>query len=404
MQLPKLPIHLRRPLLVSLAVGLSVVAFIPAVFTLVGPSRGRPNAASGHNPATANPVTGACCGAAAGRHRPAQLLQAQASAGGVIDGSTNPGAIPDDRAYHMVLLTTAASASDTAVHQAGAASIIAKMQLQPPDATILASIANQYRTSFQAFISVGSTSSEAAYEQGRAALTAAAISDLSAQLTPLAYARLVVYTQDEKAHIKLFPFPDMTSNHAGLWDRLFPIKTVHAMNAYGTAYRTESEAGGAVYATVVTDTSASCSCHKSSSAVTIKARGGSANFSTGLVGPLAQAETVYTLTGDDFVDGTIEVDSTNYSWCPIFNGAFINSNNTDWLPLRTIEAYYYYTGNNIYNRCNPNGNCDSMIGVGNTTPQYGFFHVTEINIGPVHFCQANLQEALTKCYSPDPKP
>jgi hypothetical protein len=91
MQLPKLPIHLRRPLLVSLAVGLSVVAFIPAVFTLVGPSRGRPNAASGHNPATANPVTGACCGAAAGRHRPAQLLQAQASAGGVIDGSTNPG-------------------------------------------------------------------------------------------------------------------------------------------------------------------------------------------------------------------------------------------------------------------------------------------------------------------------
>ncbi len=339
--------------------------------------------------------------------RAPRWLLAQRNGEAVIDGATDPNGIPDDRAQSFVLLTAAAAASEPAVARARAASVIGSIRLQSADAPILSSVANRYKEAFVQFVAGRFAGDEAAYEQSRRNLVLNAMSQLKATLTPLGWAQVIVYAQNEKSRMKLVALPDMTQRQAGLWDRIFSLLAVRAqgMTPYGTTYRSQSVTGTVLYASAVTDSSASCSCHQSSAAVTISAPGGTASNSTGLGGAYEVADAQYSLTDADFTDSTIEVNNSFYSYCPIANTAFIDFGIEDWLPLRLIQAYYYYQGQQVYHRCNPNGYCDVVSAWGSAPfPSYALADVAEISIAGADICVGKPVDVVDKCYSPDPKP
>ncbi len=234
------------------------------------------------------------------------------------------------------------------------------------------------------------------------------MSQLEGAMTPLGYAKFIAYAQSEKSRVKLFELPNMTQQRASLLDRIFSLPAVRAqgMTPYGTTYRSQSLAGTVLYASAVTDSSASCSCHQSSASVTISAPGGTASNSTGLGGAYEVADAQYSLTDADFTDSTIGVNNTFYSYCPIAGVAFIDFSIEDWLPLRYIQAYYYYyQGSEVYHRCNPNGHCDVVSAWTSAPfPNYLLANVAEISIAGVYACAGKTEDFVGRCYSPDPKP
>lgn len=233
------------------------------------------------------------------------------------------------------------------------------------------------------------------------------MSDLSAKMTALGEAKLSAYVQGEKRRMKLFPLPDMSAHNATLWDRLLGTRTAYAggMKPYGSGYTTYSFSNGTLYATGVTDTSASCQCHQSQVSVAITAPGGYGGTSSPYGAAYEQADGWYVLNAGDFTDGSIEVFSTYYSYCPVGQVVFLNTGWTDWLPLRSIIAYYKHATGVFYSRCNPNGNCDSGVGIPKPRyPDFALLKVAELNVRGFYGCLGNLEDVVYQCYSPDPKP
>jgi hypothetical protein len=174
----------------------------------------------------------------------------------------------------MVFLAASARDTDSGIDKERASAVARKIHRTAADISAFSEVAHIYRGRFDAFVHRGATNDEASYQTEKSNLISSAISEMNSRLSPSGQARLANYVQREKSGMKMYALPDMSPNssQASLWGRFFSLPTTHAqsMNPYGTTYTTGTLWGtNQLFATAVTDSSASCSCHQSSAKVSI---------------------------------------------------------------------------------------------------------------------------------------
>lgn len=346
------------------------------------------------------------------------LLQIQNTTQPVVDGSVDPTSIPDDRAYHVVLMSISALDGDSDVAKARARAFLKAILVSGNDESALATIASQYRSAYlKAVTTTGA--SETAFEQERLNRIQIAMASIKAQLTEVGATKLNLHTQVAKRRVKLVPLPKMSGLHASLWDRIVSGFSVHAqMNPFGTVYSdlTVYSDTNTLYGYGVTDSSASCTCHSSQVSTTVTGPSGQTTSASNSGAAYVEANSYYGFTDADFVDGTAKVDSYHWSYCPIIGSYFINNGQTEVSGMsRYINAYYYCSPRGgpcsspiMYNRCTPQGDtCDECNGfkLGNYSnwPAFILANALYISLYPYPACIGGSIIAADGC-GLDPKP
>ena len=172
-----------------------------------------------------------------------------ASNAGIIDGAQHPDLIPDDRAIHMILLTSSWSDRSSDIAKKKALALSNSLGFSAQDQSVFVGLAQQYRQVLeqlqdeQGSIPADGTRSqdEARVFQQKQTLLANTVSMANQQLTASGVVRLAALAQRAKRTMKLFSLPNMPHPVArNFFDRfraLFSTSVVHAqMSPYGSTH------------------------------------------------------------------------------------------------------------------------------------------------------------------------
>ena len=352
----------------------------------------------------------------------------------VVDGSQHPELIPDERAYHMVLLTASATERSSDLEKKRANAVVNSLHLSDQDRLMFADLAVQYREGLEALQDAQrSLPVDNKYEQTQAdiydlkqQLLSNRIGVIKQQLTPTGAAQVSAYANQAKRHMKLFALPDMTHGATGIigmFRRFFSLRTVHAqMNPSGTAYSNVSgdSSSASILGYAITDATSSCGCHQTRATADLYYNGlHDSSYVTGA--EYSDALAGLTLDESQFANSGINVDGTHWAYCPICGCEFVNTTTSAAGSSRFIQAYYRCSQTpgsggcdppHVYVRCTPRGDlCDTAPLFRSPVPDggyplYGLFNALLVSDakGDIGCFGGRGGTRADSCITPDPRP
>lgn len=350
----------------------------------------------------------------------------------VVDGAQHPELIPDERAYHIVLLTASASERSTDVARKDVArkyanAVVASLPFVEQDRRAFADLAAQYRKSLEQLEDeqrtvLGDHDRQRSIYNRKQQLLENTIGALREQLTVTGVAQVLAYAQRAKRNMKLFALPNMDHAATGLMgtlSRFFSLPTVHAqMNPTGTAYSSVAidNTNGAIIGEGITDATSDCGCHQTR-ATSYLTFGSFSAWNEYDGSEFSEAYAYLPLDDSQFSDGTITVNSTHWAYCPIIGTVFLQTQTFAQVSASFIQAYYMCdtdasgqcASNHMYHRCTLRDRCDQIAAGRLPTigyyPRFGLFNVLRVDNPIFETCiTGKVVVPADKCITPDPRP
>jgi len=312
-----------------------------------------------------------------------------------INGEETPELISSNQARHLVLMSASASDGDVEGAERAAAVVATILQDNPADMPYLAAWADQHRRYYLGLTTEGPTAYRYLSRAGRKAVRAyVQLEKVSMSVSVLAQPTeftltggycpggqggLAPYCHDgcsgTRPCDKLCRLADESCTTCGEYgvcdtggggggggddypdpELPPPNGEMAGSSPTGAIYRNLTINDDLVlFATAITDTSSSCSCHTSSVGITIQAPAGTRSSYSGQGDAFAQATVRYQLNMADFeVERDVVFGTEHRSFCPISGFTFIAANPSSITKTKTFEVRYVwdaeYSHENAYTK------------------------------------------------------